>query len=51
MTDFFEILRTMTQIAIYAVAIKSISGLHWPWEKCPCCGKKYSEHKREDDDV
>lgn len=33
-------------ICLILVAIKSILGWHWPWEKCSCCGKKWSEHRR-----
>lgn len=26
---------------------KAIMGFHFPWEKCPCCGKKYRDHKSD----
>lgn len=31
-------------IVTWLVAIKSIIGVHWPWERCDCCGRRYSEH-------
>ena len=39
-------------LEIYAVlvslcAIKAILGFHFPWEKCPCCGKKYPDCKSD----
>jgi len=30
--------------------LKSIFGFHWPWEKCPCCGRKWSEIYKEQDE-
>ena len=29
-----------------ACGVKAILGVHWPWERCSCCGKKYSEHEK-----
>ena len=26
--------------------LKAIIGFHFPWERCPCCGKKFKNHKR-----
>ena len=31
-------------ILVCAVALKAMLGIHWPWEKCECCGKKWKEH-------
>jgi len=33
------------KILICFCALKAITGIHFPWEKCSCCGKKYKEHK------
>ncbi len=35
------------QILIGLVALKSILGYRFPWEKCGCCGKKIKDHKNE----
>jgi hypothetical protein len=40
-----EILRTIAFVLMACVAIKTVVGLHFPWEKCECCGKKWKEHK------
>jgi len=45
--ELYEILQQVIPFVLYAVAIKSILGLHFPWERCKCCGKKYGEHKNE----
>jgi len=42
-------MQTFTIILLGLIAIKSIIGFHFPWEKCDCCGKKYREHKTEED--
>jgi hypothetical protein len=34
-------------ILLVVCGMKAIIGLHWPWEKCPCCGGKFKEHKHE----
>jgi len=31
---------------VFSVFIKSVGGFRFTWEKCPCCGKKYSEHEQ-----
>jgi hypothetical protein len=31
--------------AVYILAIKTITGFRFSWEICPCCGKRYAEHK------
>lgn len=40
-----ELLLGFLKVIIYMIAIKSILGFHWPWEKCSCCGKKWKSHK------
>lgn len=45
--ELYEILQQTIPFVLYAVAIKSILGLHFPWERCQCCGKRYGEHKNE----
>lgn len=45
-SDFMMIIKTLLQILLYSLAIKSILGVHFPWEKCQCCGKKWSEHDK-----
>lgn len=34
-------------ILFMSVAFKTIIGIHWPWEKCQCCGKRWSEIRKE----
>jgi hypothetical protein len=29
-----------------AVALKAMIGFHFPWEKCPCCGHRWGDHKK-----
>lgn len=48
MEEVFECLILLIQISLYTVAFKSIVGLRFPWEKCQCCGKKWSEHKEKE---
>ncbi len=31
--------------AIWFLALKTMIGFRFPWEKCRCCGKKIREHK------
>lgn len=40
-----DIARWIVQVVVYAVFVKTIMGLHFPWERCSCCGKKFNEHK------
>lgn len=37
----------MVHITIVIIFIKTIFGLHWPWERCDCCGKTWREIRRE----
>ncbi len=40
-------------VMLILLSVKTIMGIHWPWEKCDCCGKKWSEirkERRENDD-
>jgi hypothetical protein len=41
----FHYCAVILNIIIYIVAFKTIWGIHFPWERCDCCGKKYREHK------
>lgn len=34
-------------ILVILIALKAIIGIHWPWEKCDCCGKKWREIRRQ----
>ena len=34
-------------LTICLVALKAVIGFHFPWETCPCCSKKWREHKKE----
>lgn len=34
---------------LLAMFFKTITGFHFPWEKCDCCGKKFREHKKVTD--
>jgi len=44
----YEILLWVVRICIYLIALKAIIGIHWPWEKCVCCGRKWKDiHKEE----
>jgi hypothetical protein len=36
-------------ICMFTVAMKAIIGVHWPWEKCDCCGKRMKEHRQYKD--
>jgi len=43
----------MAQVFLYVigalfslVGIKASLGIHFPWEKCECCGKRWGDHKR-----
>lgn len=42
-----EWLQDITLILMLFVAVKAITGYHWPWEVCQCCKKRYSEHKEQ----
>ena len=44
-----EIVSIVLQVVLYTIAIKSITGFHFPWEKCPCCGKNYRKHGRKNE--
>lgn len=41
MTDTMQFILTLLIVAVW---LKAITGFHFPWEKCKCCGKSYSEH-------
>lgn len=43
---YTEITVIVLNAVIYISWIKHLMGYHWPWEKCLCCGKRYSEHKQ-----
>ena len=34
-------------LLLWAIAVKAILGLHWPWERCGCCGKTWGGHKKQ----
>jgi hypothetical protein len=38
-------LQTATKIMLIAIAFKTILGIHFPWETCNCCKKKWRDHK------
>ena len=42
--ELYEILQQIIPFLMYIIAIKTILGLHFSWEKCSCCGKRYGEH-------
>ena len=42
-----EILNGVTLTVIFLVFAKTLIGFHFPWETCPCCGKKYREHNTD----
>ncbi len=44
MNYFLNIIKNITLIVMIAICIKAIMGVHFPWEKCGCCGKKYGDH-------
>ena len=37
-------IQTAAMVGLAAVALKSMLGIRWPWEKCICCGKKVRDH-------
>jgi hypothetical protein len=39
-----EVISFLTKACIYALAIKALSGLRFPWETCQCCGRKIRDH-------
>jgi hypothetical protein len=41
--NLFKFLFIITTSIVY---IKTIFNLHFPWEKCPCCGKKLNRNHR-----
>ena len=45
--QIYDTIRTVTQIVLMLCGLKAISGFHFPWEKCECCGKRYRDHDWE----
>ncbi len=45
--DVTKIVNGIYFFVLVALAVKTIYGYHFPWETCPCCGKKYREHNRD----
>ena len=43
--DLNKVLTYLLGFLLWVTYMKAVLGYHFPWEKCPCCGKKYSEHK------
>lgn len=43
----YEISLWAFKIMIALIAIKAITGIHWPWEKCDCCGRKWRDINKE----
>ena len=35
-------------VVIWLLALKTMIGYRFPWEKCRCCGKKIREHKAKE---
>lgn len=40
------VINVMCSTMLALLALKAMIGYHFPWETCPCCGKKYSEHDK-----
>ena len=47
MIIFSEILIIFAQISIGLVALKAMIGFHFPWEKCPCCGRRLDKYHKD----
>ena len=39
-----EFLKIFFNMCLLMLAVKTIMGFHWSWEKCQCCEKKWGEH-------
>jgi len=39
-----EILRTLVLAVVCLLALKTVIGFHFPWERCDCCGRRYRYH-------
>lgn len=46
METMMEKVQWATWFLVCAVWLKSITGFHFPWEKCKCCDKPYKEHDK-----
>ena len=42
-----EFLSRALTVVIYLSWLKHMSGLHFPWEECACCGEKYRDHRQD----
>jgi len=40
-------METILLITFALLWFKTMFGLHFPWEICDCCGKKWKDHKKE----
>jgi hypothetical protein len=40
-----EWLQVLSLAVLATIGVKSITGYHFPWEKCSCCGKRWEDHK------
>jgi len=41
-----KIINTVFIFSVFLVWLKSMIGYHFPWEKCPCCGKRLDKNHR-----
>ena len=49
MTYLIDVDKTITYAVhgvVWALALKTMIGFRFPWEKCICCGKKIREHTK-----
>ena len=46
---FLQFSQWLLWAAIVLTWLKSITGYHFPWEICSCCGKKYKNHVNTQD--
>lgn len=31
-------------VLLAAIAFKAVMGIRLPWERCPCCGRRWRDH-------
>ena len=42
-----EIVQTISLIFLVVLALKTIIGIHLPWERCDCCGEKWRDIRKQ----
>jgi hypothetical protein len=45
-----EYIGWLVNVVISFIAFKSLLGLHFPWETCSCCKKKYRNHNEKENE-